>query len=330
MESFRALQVHKTDEGVAARLENVTLDDLSAGEVVVRTAYSGVNYKDALAVTGKGKIMRSFPLVAGIDVAGTVEHSEDGRFKAGDKVLVTGCGLGETRDGGYAEYARLSADDVVPLPEGLTLYESMALGTAGFTAGLAVVRMEDNGQSPDHGPIAVTGATGGVGSLAIDMLAASGYEVHAITGKTDQSEYLKRLGAAEIVDRKSLDLGGRPLESTRWGGAVDNLGGDMLGWLTRTVNPFGNIGSIGLAAGVKLETTVMPFILRGVSLLGINSVTTPMPLRKRVWQRLSTDLKPPHLDEIVTGTLSLDEVQEAMSAWIAGKVTGRTVVKVGE
>jgi NADPH2:quinone reductase len=330
MESFKALRVHKTDDGVESRLEDLNLDDLSAGEVVVRTAFSSVNYKDALAITGKGKIMRDFPLVAGIDVAGTVEQSDDERFNPGDQVVVTGAGLGEERDGGYAEYARVPGDAVIALPEGLSLEESMVLGTAGFTAALAVVRMEDNGQAPSTGPIAVTGASGGVGSLAVDMLAATGYEVHAITGKLDAGDYLRRLGAAEIVDRRELDLGGKPLESTRWGGAVDNLGGHMLGWFTRTVKPFGNIGSIGLAAGIKLETTVMPFILRGVSLLGINSVLTPMALRERVWERLAGDLKPNHLDEIAAGSLSLDEVQGAMPQWIEGKATGRTVVRVGD
>lgn len=330
MQPFKALRVHKTDDGVDARLETVTLADLGAGEVVVRSAYSSINYKDALAVTGQGRIMRDFPLVAGIDVAGTVTHSEDRRFKPGDEVVVTGCGLGEARDGGYSEYVRLSADDVIALPQGLSLFEAMALGTAGFTAALAVVRMEDNGQAPGQGPVAVTGASGGVGSLAVDMLAGAGYEVHAITGKPEAADYLQHLGAEEIVDRRALNLGGRPLESTRWGGAVDNLGGDMLGWLTRTVKPFGNIGSIGLAAGIKLESTVMPFILRGVSLLGINSVLTPMPLRQRVWQRLASDLKPRHLEEILSDTLTLDQVQAVMPAWMEGKVTGRTVVKIGD
>lgn len=328
MDSFQALRIHKTKEGTDARMETLQLTDLGPGDVVVRVAWSSVNYKDALAVTGKGRIMRDFPLVAGIDMAGTVVRSEDSRFQPDDRVVVTGSGLGETIDGGYTEYLRVPAEEVIALPEGLTLYESMALGTAGFTAALGVVRMQDNGQSPGDGAVAVTGASGGVGSLVVDMLAANGYEVHGVTGKRDAGEYLRRLGAGDIVDRKTLELGKKPLESVRWAGAVDNLGGDMLGGLTRCIQPFGNIASIGLASGVKLETTVMPFILRGVSLLGINSVVTPRDVRQRVWQRLASDLKPPHLDDIVAGTLELEELQAAMPDWMEGKVTGRTVVRI--
>ena len=329
MTTFKAFRVHNEDNRISGRLEEVSLEDLSQGDVVIRAAWSDVNYKDALAVTGAGKIMRRFPLVAGIDVAGTVAQTTDPRFREGDAVLVTGCGLGETHDGGYSEYVRVPADWVVPLPDGLSLEQAMALGTAGFTAALAVERMEHNGQSPEQGPVVVTGATGGVGSLAIDMLAGRGYEVHAITGKAAAGDYLKRLGVHTIVDRHSLEFGTRPLERGVWGGAVDTLGGEVLGWLTRPVKPWGNIASIGLAGGAELETTVMPFILRGVSLLGIYSVEVPMPLRRKVWQRLASDLRPRHLDEVVTQTVALADIAGVFTPYVEGKVTGRTLVRIG-
>jgi acrylyl-CoA reductase (NADPH) len=329
MENFTAYRVHNDDQRIQARLESVTLNDLAPGDVVIQAAYSDVNYKDALAVTGKGKIMRRFPLVAGIDVAGTVAESGDPRFQAGQEVLVVGCGLGEAHDGGYSEYVRVPGDWIVPLPEGLTLYEAMAIGTAGFTAALAVERMEHNGQRPDMGPVAVTGASGGVGSVAVDLLAGRGYEVHAISGKADAADYLRRLGASEVIDRKSLELGTRPLEKACWGGAIDNLGGDLLAWLTRTVKPWGNIASIGLASSPALATTVIPFILRGVSLLGIYSVEVPPALRQRVWQRLAGDLRPRHLESIVSRVVSLAEVEGVFEPLMQGTMTGRTVVRIG-
>ena len=264
MSSFRAFRVHEREGGLEARLDDVGLDDLAPGDVVIRAAWSGINYKDALAVTGKGRIMRRFPMVAGVDVSGTVESSSDPRFAPGDRVLVAGGNLGETIDGGYAERVRVPAGVVVPLPDGLSAREAMALGTAGFTAALAVERMEANGQRPENGPVLVNGATGGVGSFAIDMLAGRGYEVAALTGKAESAGWLESLGAARVVLRGEVDMsGGRPLERALWAGAVDNVGGDQLGWLTRTVMPAGNIASIGLVGGVKLTTTVMPFILRG-------------------------------------------------------------------
>jgi NADPH2:quinone reductase len=250
-------------------------------------------------------------------------------FEAGDEVVVTSAGLGETRDGGFAEYARLSADSVIALPGGLSARQAMSLGTAGFTAALAVHRMEQNGQAPDDGPIAVSGATGGVGSVAIDLLSGLGYEVHAISSKgAAAAEYLHALGAAKVIHPSELDMGTRPLEKAVWGGAVDNLGGDLLSWFTRSTRYGGNVASIGLAASHKLETTVMPFILRGVNLLGINAVDTPHALRLDVWDRLGRDLKPRHLDSIVTREIGLDELIALAGDWIDGKVTGRTVVKL--
>jgi NADPH2:quinone reductase len=306
----------------------LNIDDLAAGDVVIRVSHSTINYKDALAATGTGKILRTFPLVGGIDLAGSVVSSEDDRWSEGDLVLVNGCGLSETCDGGYAEYARVAADSIVPVPDGMNAAQVMQIGTAGYTAALAIHRMEQNGQSPDGGPVVVTGATGGVGSIAVDMLDGRGYEVVAVTGKSEQSDYLKSIGAREILIRDDIDLGKRPLEKARWGGAIDNLGGDYLTWLTRTVNYGGNIASIGLAASHELNTTVIPFILRAVCLLGINSVDTPRDLRLKVWERIGTDLKPRHLDIIGSRTISFDELPGAFQAYIDGTVTGRTVVEI--
>jgi len=328
-QGFRAYRIHQEGGKIAARLETIGLNDLAAGEVVVKVRYSTINYKDALAATGAGKILRRYPLVGGIDLAGEVVSSTHADFKQGQKVLVNGCGLSETHDGGYAEYARVAADWVVPIPAGLDEFQCMAIGTAGYTAALAIHRMEQNGQEPNDDPIVVTGATGGVGSVAIDMLAGRGYKVVAVTGKKSSTAYLEKLGAARVLLRDEINLGSRPLEEAQWGGAIDNLGGDVLTWLTRTTKFWGNIASIGLAASPELKTTVVPFILRGVNLLGINSVYTPRPLRLAVWQRLATDLKPLHLDVIVTRTVSLDELQQAFEPYVKGAVTGRAVVKIG-
>lgn len=327
MTTFRAFRIH--DDKGKAGIEQMSLDDLSSGEVVIKTAYSDINFKDALAATGKGKILRKFPLNGGVDVSGTVVSSNDMRVREGDAVLVTGHGLSETHDGGYAEYVRVPADWVVPLPEGMTLFDAMAFGTAGFTAGLAIHQMEHNGQTPSRGPIVVTGATGGVGSLAIDMLARLGYQVVALTGKANAHAYLKEIGAAEILDRKTLEMGKRPLEKATWGGVVDNVGGDILAWLTRTVVPLGNIAAIGLAASAELHTTVMPFILRGVNLLGINSSYCPRELRLHIWKRLASDLRPRHLEKIVSRTVTLETMGSVFDDLIAGTVTGRAVVKIG-
>jgi acrylyl-CoA reductase (NADPH) len=329
MNRFRAFRIHSDGGKIAARFEELGLDDLAPGDVVIRVTHSGINYKDALAATGAGKILRRYPLVGGIDLAGVVEASTDPRYAPGTAVLVTGCGLSETHDGGYAQYARVPGDWVIPMPAGLDAFTAMALGTAGFTAALAIHRMEQNGQTPAGGPIAVTGASGGVGSIAIDMLNARGYRVVAVSGKAAAVPYLKELGASEVLLRESLDLGSRPLENARFGGAIDNLGGDTLTWLTRTVDFWGNIASIGLAAGPTLTTTVMPFILRGVALLGINSSATRREWRLAVWQRIATDLRPRHLDRIVTRTIPFEELPAAFPDYLAGGVTGRTVVRIG-
>ena len=328
MTEFRAFRIDRQDDKIVADFTRLTLEQLTEGEVVVRVQWSSINYKDALAATGKGQILRRYPLNGGIDMAGVVETSGDSRFKPGQAVLACGSNLSETMDGGYAEFARLPADCIVPLPKGLTAREAMALGTAGFTAALALVRMEQNGQAPDLGPILVTGATGGVGSVAIDLFATRGYEVAALTGKAGSHEYLRKLGASAFIDRHSLDYGKRPLEKAQWGGAVDNAGGQTLTWLTRTVRPRGSIASIGLVDNIRLETTVMPFILRGVSLLGINSVEVPAALRDNLWQRLGGDLKPAHLDDIARDEIAFDDLPGAFDDYINGKVTGRRVVKI--
>ncbi|MDT0497132.1 YhdH/YhfP family quinone oxidoreductase [Algiphilus sp. W345] len=327
MESFQALRVHTVDKRAEARLETIALNDLSAGEVVVRVHWSGLNFKDALAVSGKGRIMRRSPCVAGIDLAGVVVESSSADVQAGAAVVVTGCNIGEQLDGGFAQYARVPAYAVVPLPDGLSLRESMAIGTAGFTAALALKRMLDNHQRPHMGPIAITGPTGGVGSIATDLFSRAGFKVAAITGKPEQAgDYLKALGASEIVDRKRLDFGSKPLETAVWGGAVDNLGGDALAYLTRTVKPWGNIALIGLASSPKLETTVIPFILRGASLLGIWSVEVPREWRLEIWKHLASDWKPRHLDRIVSRTIRLDEVTQAAEDLMGASMTGRYLV----
>jgi NADPH2:quinone reductase len=328
-ERFNAYRIHQRGDGVDARFEQLTLDELSPGEVVIRVAYSSINYKDALAATGAGRILRRYPLVGGIDLAGTVEQSTDPAFGAGAAVLVTGCGMSETRDGGYAQFARVPASAVVAMPPGLDALTAMALGTAGFAAGRAIMRMEINGQTPAMGPIVVTGATGGVGSLAIDMLAGKGYEVIALTGKPESEQYLRALGASQLLPRASATPARQPLETARWGGAIDNAGGETLAWLLRTTRDSGNVASIGLAADGALNTTVMPFILRGVSLLGVNSSGATREVRDAVWARLSSDLKPRHLDRIVTRSIEFNDLPAAFESYMEGSVVGRTVVRIG-
>lgn len=326
MPGFRAFRIHNENDQVHGALVDATLDELSPGEVVIRAAYSSVNYKDALAGTGTGKILRRFPLIGGIDVSGVVDSSTDPRFNPGDEVLVTGYDLGVQHDGGYAGYVRVPADWVVPIPVGLTLFEAMALGTAGFTAGLAIVRLEQMGLRPGAGPIIVTGATGGVGSVAIAGLARLGYEVTAMTGKDAEHDYLRRLGAQNVLARTSVEMGTRPLEKASWGGAIDAVGGETLAWLTRTTNYWGGIASTGLTGGIELRTTVMPFILRGVSLIGIDSVMCPMNVRRLVWHRLADDIKPPLED--IARTITLDELPEAFATLLEGRARGRHVVRI--
>jgi len=329
VKTFQAYRIHDEHGKITARFEALTLDDLCAGDVVVRVTHSGINYKDALAASGAGKILRRYPLVGGIDLAGVIEASGDARFHAGQSVLVTGCGLSETHDGGYAEYARVPGDWVIPLPAGLDARAAMSLGTAGFTAALAIHLMQRNEQAVGGGPIVVTGATGGVGSIAIDMLSRAGYEVIAVSGKAAAVEYLKSLGAAKVLLRQDIHVGTKPLEAAQFGGAIDNVGGKMLSWLTRTVGHRGNIASIGMAAGAELETTVMPFILRGVNLLGISSASTPRDLRLAVWNRIATDLAPRHLGRIVTSTVAFADLPRAFAPLLEGRILGRTLVTLG-
>ena len=323
--TFQAFRIHNDDQGYRAGIESMGVDQLSAGEVVIRAAHSSVNYKDALAGTGKGRILRRFPLVGGIDVSGHVAASTDPRFREGDAVLVTGRGLGETRDGGYAEYVRVEADMVVPLPDGLDLREAMILGTAGFTAALGLLRMVENHQTPEMGPLAVTGASGGVGSLALDIFSSAGFEVHAISGKPEQTAYLEGIGATQVLGRDALATT-RPLESARFGGGFDNVGGPMLASLLAQTRPYGNVGSAGLAATHQLDATVMPFILRGVSLLGVASTDTPHHHRDEVWHRLASDWKPRHLQRICTREATLEELPGVFDTMLAGGSLGRTLV----
>ena len=324
---FKAYRVDAADGRVSGKIVTLELSDLPPGDVLIRAEYSSVNYKDALAATGMGKIMRRMPLTGGIDVAGTVEASTDAHFKAGDPVLVTGYDLGVAHDGGYARYVRVPADWVVRRPEGLDARQAMALGTAGFTAALSVVRLEQNGLKPENGPVVVTGATGGVGSLALEFLAGLGYAVTAVTGKADRADYLRALGAREVLLRADIDFGSRPLEKALWAGAVDPVGGSMLAWLTRTMQPHGSIASSGLTGGIELHTTVMPFILRGINLLGIDSVTCPMPLRLEVWRRLATDLRPRHWADIVH-EITLEGLDAVFERLMKGEGLGRTVVRL--
>ncbi len=328
MDSFRAYRIDEQDGKIVAAFKTLSIDDLTTGNVVVRVSHSTINYKDALAATGKGRILRRYPLNGGIDLAGVVVSSEDAEFQPGTEVLVNGCGLSETVDGGYSEYARLNSESLVPIPEGMSPAEAMQIGTAGYTAALAIHRMEQNGQTPDLGPVVVTGATGGVGSIAIDMLQGRGYEVVAVTGKTTEEPYLREIGATQILLRDEIDLGKRPMEKAQFAGAIDNLGGDYLTWLTRTMRYGGNIASIGLAASPALNTTVLPFILRAVCLLGINSVDTPHDLRRAVWSRIGTDLRPRHLAMIGHRTISFDDLPGSFQDYIDGKVTGRAVVEI--
>ncbi len=329
MNAFKALLIEERDGKVVSGFTQLDESRLDKGDVVIRVAYSSVNYKDALAATGAGKIIRRFPCVGGIDLSGVVESSTDSRFKAGDQVIATSFDIGVAHHGGYAEFARVPADWVIPLPVGLSLYDAMALGTAGFTAALAVVRMEENHLTPAKGPVVVTGATGGVGSLALDMLAKRGYHVVALTGKESETAYLRELGASEVLLRQSLDLSKiRPLDKARWAGAVDNLGGDVLAWIASTMEQGGTIASIGLAASMSLNTTVAPFILRGVSLLGIDSGYIREPYRQGVWQRLASDLRPPHLEQMAR-RIPFEQLPVVFDEYIAGRAKGRVVVEIG-
>lgn len=324
--SFRAFRIFKDAGQVAGRVVDTTLDELTPGDVVIKAAYSSVNYKDALAAT-TSRIIRTFPRIGGIDVSGTIVSSTDPRFTEGDDVIATSYEIGVGNDGGYAEYVRVPADWVVPLPAGLTLLESMVLGTAGFTAALAIIRLEHNGLQPGHGPVAVTGATGGVGGVAISLLEGLGYKVTAITGKENEGDYLRKLGAHDVLSRHGIQFTDRPIEHAQWVAAVDAAGGDLLSWLVKTTIPWGGIASTGLTGGIDLKLTVIPFILRGVSLIGIDSVTCPMAIRKDVWRRLATDMKR-DLSAMVR-EIALEGLPEAFATLASGNARGRFVVKIG-
>lgn len=325
---FKAYLINQDDGKVVSAFTTLEESQLDAGEVTIAVTHSSINYKDALAATGAGRIIRRFPCIGGIDLAGKVLSSADPRFSAGDEVIATSYDIGVAHHGGYAERARVPADWVVKRPSGLSLAESMALGTAGFTAALAVVRMEHDGLKPENGPVIVSGATGGVGSIAIEILAGLGYHVVALTGKEAETDYLKGLGAKEVMLRQSLDLAKiKPLGKETWAGAVDNLGGDVLSWMASTMQVGGTLASIGLAASMSFNTTVAPFILRGVSLLGIDSGNCPMPQRSAVWARLATDMKPRHL-AAMTRHIAFADLPAAFDDYIAGRVKGRVVVDI--
>ena len=327
MQNFKAYRIFNENGKIQSRLVETNLNELDAGEVVLKAAYSSVNYKDALAATGAGKIIRRFPCTGGIDVSGVVTSSTDAHFKKGDEVIVTSYDLGVSHDGGYSEYVRVPAAWVVPLPKGLTLFDAMAIGTAGYTAALAIHIMEQNDLKPANGKVAVNGATGGVASIGIDMLAKLGYHVVAITGKDSEHDYLKTLGAAEVLSRHKLEMGTRPLEKTLWSGALDSVGGEQLAWLLRTMQQNGVIGSFGNAGGIELHTTVLPFILRGVRLLGVDSAYTAMPLRRAIWARLADDLHPRHLAKIAR-TISFDQLPGVFEKMLQAQARGRTVVQI--
>jgi len=325
---FLALRIHQEDENIQAKLEQISLENLTEGEVILKNRYSGINYKDALAVTGAGKILRSFPLVGGVDVAGTVVSSSDPRFKEGDSVIAACSGLSETHDGGYAEYSRLTKEAAISLPENMDQRTAMAIGTAGFAAGLAIYKMMLNNQSPSLGPIAVTGASGGVGSIAINMLSSMSYDVVAITSKKQSADYLKELGASSVVVTSENEMGARPLEKAVFGGAIDNLGGETLSWLLRTTQPEGNVASIGLAADFKLSTNVMPFILRGVNLLGVNSTTLPNSFKQMIWEQIAEKMLPTNIEKIITKEVSLEDSIPEFQGLLDASTTGRTIIKI--
>jgi acrylyl-CoA reductase (NADPH) len=327
-DTCRAFRIHNDDDGYRAGLESMAIEALSPGEVLVKVAFSSVNYKDALAGTGKGRILRSYPLNGGIDAAGHVVASTDSRFREGDAVLCTGSGLSESRDGGYGEYTRLDARWTIPLPAGLSLRESMIIGTAGFTAALALLQMQDNRQTPALGPVAVSGASGGVGTLAIDIFSRAGYAVHAISGKSTHFDFLRSLGAAECIDRHELAFSGKPMDSARFGGALDNVGGAMLAGLLPSIAPYGNVAICGNAGGIAFDGTVMPFIIRGVNLLGVASAGVARDIRDAVWQQLAGDWKPRHLARILTAEVTLDELPATFARMLAGDSLGRTLVRM--
>ncbi len=327
--TFRAYVVNKTDEGFTSGLRELTQADLPSGEVLIKVAYSSVNYKDGLASIPNGRVVRSYPLVAGIDMSGVVVESSDPHFKPGDEVLATSFDLGVSHSGGFSEYARVKAAWIVPLPKGLTLQEAMALGTAGFTAALAIHQLEKMGLKPQNGPVLMTGATGGLGSIAISICKTLGYTVAASTGKESEHTYLRDLGADQILSRQETSAeSNRPLEKELWAGSVDAVGGSTLAYLLRTTKPWGSVASCGNTGGTNVSTTVFPFILRGVNLLGIDSAYCPMELRRQIWEHLASDYKPKSLLSTIAHEVPFDELPQALATILKGGVRGRTIVKI--
>lgn len=329
MDNFKAFIVNKTDDDFSAEVKTIGLDDLPAGDVVIKVAYSSVNFKDGLASIPSGKIVRSYPFVPGIDLAGTVVRSDDSRFKEGDEVIATSYEIGVSHYGGYSEFARIPADWIVPLPVGLNLREAMVFGTAGFTAALSVHRLEENGLTPEKGKVLVTGATGGVGSVAVAMLAKRGYHVVASTGKESEHEYLRKIGAAEIISRDELTGEKvKPLDKQFWAAAVDPVGGKTLSAILSKLEYNGSVAVSGLTGGTDVATTVFPFILRGINLLGIDSVYCPMETRNAIWQRMASDLKPEGILETIENEVSLEELPRVLASILKGENRGRTIVKI--
>lgn len=329
IQPFDALVVNKQQEQFSVEIQKLTLSDLPEGEVLIRVHYSGVNYKDSLASIPNGNIVNSYPFVPGIDLAGVIVTSEDPRFQEGDEVIATSYEIGVSHFGGYSEYARIPAQLVVPLPNGLTLKEAMIIGTAGFTAALSVQRLEENHVSPEKGKVLVTGATGGVGSIAVAILSKLGYQVEASTGKEFEHEYLKKLGATTIVPREEVYDGKiRALGKQKWAAAVDPVGGEPLASLLSQIQYGGSVAVSGLTAGTKLPTTVFPFILRGVNLLGIDSVYCPMETRLKTWNRLATDFKLANLEELIQQEVTLKQLPEVLPTLLKGQARGRILVKL--
>ena len=308
-------------------IKEVDLGSLKPNYVRVQSYYSSLNYKDALGITGKGKIFRSFPIVPGIDASGAVIDSNFESIKEGDKVLVTGCGLGENFSGGYSQYVDIPGEYVIPIPKNLCRQKAMILGTAGFTAGLAIHRLEENGLNINSGPVLVTGASGGVGAIAINILSKLGYEVWAVTGRSQHEGFLKTLGASKVMSVNDLQLDTKPLGKAMFGATIDNVGGELLSQLLPHINLWGSVASIGLAGGHKIKTTVMPFILRGVSLIGISSTNCPMPLRKLIWEKLAGTYMPNNLEEIRVNKIKLEDVFEYSEKLINRQLYGRTIIK---
>ena len=326
-EKFRALMIEKEEDTQTVKMVDIEDNDLMEGNVLVNVTHSTLNYKDGLAITGASPVVRSFPMIPGIDFSGIVLSSEDNKFSEGDRVVLNGYGLSESHFGGYSEKARVKSEHLLKLPENISNKQAMAIGTAGYTAMLCVLAIEDHGTNPDDGVILVSGASGGVGSVAISLLSGLGYNVEASTGRLEETSYLNNLGAKSVIDRKELSEPSRPLGKERWAGAIDSVGSTTLANILSQVSYGGAVSACGLAQGMDLPSTVMPFILRGVSLLGIDSVMAPMSLRKRAWERLSKDINFEKLEDMVV-EVGLDQVQELAKDILQGQVRGRVVVNI--